>query len=93
MPTSFPASTLYSLHCMALFLMTTRAHAAVLTQCIEAYQGVACVDSMSCFPEGHGVCGFLERLKRANRSWSDSDPFSSNDRSVLTLSPVEASHC
>lgn len=28
-----------------------------------------------------------------SRSWSDSDPFSSNDLSVLTLSPVEASHC
>ncbi|TSK53788.1 putative phospholipid-transporting ATPase IF [Bagarius yarrelli] len=63
------------------------------SQCIETYQGVTCMDSLSCFPDGRGVCGFLERLKRANRSWSDSDPFASNDRSVLTLSPVEASHC
>lgn len=36
-------------------------------QCIEAYRGVACMDSVSCFPEGRGLCGFLERLKRANR--------------------------
>ncbi|KAK3533381.1 hypothetical protein QTP70_019327 [Hemibagrus guttatus] len=63
------------------------------SQNIEGYHGVACMDSVSCFPGDRGVCGFLERLKRANRSWSDSDPFSSNDRSVLTLTPVEASHC
>ncbi|XP_062868960.1 phospholipid-transporting ATPase IF [Trichomycterus rosablanca] len=63
------------------------------SQGTEAYQGVACMDSMCCFSGAGGVCGILERLKRANRSWSESDPFYSNDRSVLTLSPVEASHC
>ncbi|CAB1331962.1 unnamed protein product [Coregonus sp. 'balchen'] len=26
-------------------------------------------------------------------SWSDSDPFYSNDRSILTLEPMEATHC
>lgn len=27
------------------------------------------------------------------RSWSDTDNFYSNDRSILTLSPIEATHC
>ncbi|XP_069009135.1 phospholipid-transporting ATPase IF isoform X2 [Embiotoca jacksoni] len=30
---------------------------------------------------------------RSNRSWSDTENFYSNDRSILTLSPIEASHC
>ncbi|KAF0041809.1 hypothetical protein F2P81_005341 [Scophthalmus maximus] len=30
---------------------------------------------------------------RNNRSWSDSENFYSNDRSILTLSPIEATHC
>ncbi|GAA6093327.1 phospholipid-transporting ATPase IF isoform X1 [Tachysurus ichikawai] len=59
-----PASTLYSVH---LFLSTIFADAALLAQYIEAYQGVSCMDSVSCFPDGGGACGFLERLKRANR--------------------------
>ncbi|KAG7274155.1 LOW QUALITY PROTEIN: hypothetical protein CRUP_013689 [Coryphaenoides rupestris] len=28
-----------------------------------------------------------------NRSWGDGDNFYSNDRSILTLSPIEATHC
>ncbi|KAK0153593.1 putative phospholipid-transporting ATPase IF [Merluccius polli] len=28
-----------------------------------------------------------------NRSWSNAENFYSNDRSILTLSPMEASHC
>ncbi|CAB1452996.1 unnamed protein product [Pleuronectes platessa] len=28
-----------------------------------------------------------------NRSWGDTENFYSNDRSILTLSPIEASHC
>ncbi|XP_037401028.1 probable phospholipid-transporting ATPase IF isoform X1 [Pygocentrus nattereri] len=72
------------------------------SQFIEAYAGVSCMDSVCCFPEGRGGCSrlaaLLERLigrcdPRAARSWSDSDPFYSNDRSILTLSPVEATHC
>ncbi|XP_028260688.1 probable phospholipid-transporting ATPase IF isoform X3 [Parambassis ranga] len=30
---------------------------------------------------------------RSNRSWSDTENFYSNDRSILTLSPIEATHC
>ncbi|XP_063057924.1 phospholipid-transporting ATPase IF isoform X2 [Engraulis encrasicolus] len=50
-----------------------------------------------------GLCvrlaGLVERLTgrcvppRADRSWSGSDPYFSNDRTILTLSPIEASHC
>ncbi|XP_077462574.1 putative phospholipid-transporting ATPase IF isoform X1 [Stigmatopora argus] len=30
---------------------------------------------------------------RSNRCWSDTDNFYSNDRSILTLSPIEVTHC
>ncbi|XP_008336448.1 probable phospholipid-transporting ATPase IF [Cynoglossus semilaevis] len=30
---------------------------------------------------------------RSNRSWNDMENFYSNDRSILTLSPMEATHC
>ncbi|KAK1805864.1 hypothetical protein P4O66_012914, partial [Electrophorus voltai] len=73
------------------------------SQFIEVYQGVGCMDSMCCFSEGHSGCARLAWLvgrltgrcdpARATRSWSDSDPFYSNDRSILTLSPVEATNC
>uniref|UniRef100_A0A8C1X206 Phospholipid-transporting ATPase n=1 Tax=Cyprinus carpio TaxID=7962 RepID=A0A8C1X206_CYPCA len=73
------------------------------SQFIEAYQGIGCVDSMCCFSEGQNACSRLGRLvermmgrcdpARATRSWSDSDTFFSNDRSILTLSPMEVSHC
>ncbi|XP_051549401.1 phospholipid-transporting ATPase IF-like isoform X6 [Myxocyprinus asiaticus] len=73
------------------------------SQFIEAYQGIRCVDSMCCFSEGQNACSRLGRLvermmgrcdpARATRSWSNSDTFFSNDRSILTLSPMEVSHC
>uniref|UniRef100_A0A673LR43 Phospholipid-transporting ATPase n=1 Tax=Sinocyclocheilus rhinocerous TaxID=307959 RepID=A0A673LR43_9TELE len=73
------------------------------SQFIEAYQGIGCVDSMCCFSEGQNACSRLGRLvermmgrcdpARATRSWSNSDTFFSNDRSILTLSPMEVSHC
>ncbi|KAG9351167.1 hypothetical protein JZ751_025057 [Albula glossodonta] len=70
---------------------------------IETYQGLSCVESLCCLSEGERGCGRLGQLVervmghcdpgRVSRSWSDPDPFYSNDRSVLTLSPVEATHC
>uniref|UniRef100_A0A8B9KQ32 Phospholipid-transporting ATPase n=1 Tax=Astyanax mexicanus TaxID=7994 RepID=A0A8B9KQ32_ASTMX len=72
------------------------------SQFIEASTGISCMDSLCCYSEGRSGCsrlaGLLERLMgrcdpRAARSWTDSDPFYSNDRSILTLSPVEATHC
>ncbi|KAJ8278807.1 hypothetical protein COCON_G00058730 [Conger conger] len=72
------------------------------SQVVEA-GGVGCVESMCCFSEGEGGASRLGQLvgrvmsrcnpARIRRSWSDLDPFYSNDRSVLTLSPVESSHC
>ncbi|XP_049577216.1 phospholipid-transporting ATPase IF [Syngnathus scovelli] len=34
-----------------------------------------------------------ESSGHSNRSWADADNFYSNDRSVLTLSPIEVAHC
>nr|XP_055074814.1 phospholipid-transporting ATPase IF isoform X1 [Misgurnus anguillicaudatus] len=72
------------------------------SQSIEAHQGIGCMDSMCCFSEGQNACSRLGRMvermmghcdpSRATRSWSDSETFS-NDRSILTLSPMEVSHC
>ncbi|KAJ8277203.1 hypothetical protein GJAV_G00072540 [Gymnothorax javanicus] len=71
------------------------------SQVIEGYAGVGCVDSLCCFPEG-GASRMGELVGRVigncnpariRRSWSDLDPFYSNDRSVLTLSPIESTHC
>ncbi|KAG5851490.1 hypothetical protein ANANG_G00093980 [Anguilla anguilla] len=73
------------------------------SQVAEACRGVGCVDSLCCFSEGEGgtarlgwlVDRVMSRCDPAHvrRSWSDLDPFYSNDRSVLTLSPVESTHC
>ncbi|CDQ66859.1 unnamed protein product [Oncorhynchus mykiss] len=74
------------------------------SQLIETnYQGIGCVDSMCCYSEGENGCTRLGRMVEqvmgrcdpacANRLRSNSDPFYSNDRSILTLSPMEASHC
>ncbi|XP_056895462.1 phospholipid-transporting ATPase IF isoform X3 [Takifugu flavidus] len=37
--------------------------------------------------------GHCHASSRSNRSWSDTETFYSNDRSILTLSPIEATHC
>ncbi|XP_031430925.1 phospholipid-transporting ATPase IF isoform X4 [Clupea harengus] len=77
------------------------------SQLAEVQQGsVSCLDSLRCVgpeeQEGPGVRVRLGRLverlmgrcapPRAGRSWSNSDPYYSNDRSILTLSPIEATH-
>ncbi|XP_058493971.1 phospholipid-transporting ATPase IF isoform X1 [Solea solea] len=41
-------------------------------------------------PDGVNHC---QESSRNNRSWSDTENFYSNDRSILTLSPIEATHC
>ncbi|XP_046892694.1 phospholipid-transporting ATPase IF isoform X1 [Hypomesus transpacificus] len=66
---------------------------------------VGCVESLCCYAEGQSGCSRLARLVEqmtrrcdpatratANRSWSDLEPIYSNDHSILTLSPIEASH-
>ncbi|XP_069069201.1 phospholipid-transporting ATPase IF isoform X2 [Pleurodeles waltl] len=72
-------------------------------QLTEASSGINCLDSMCCFSGGETACAparrMLERVMgrcspiRVNRSWSDTDPFHTNDRSILTLSTMESPTC
>ncbi|KAM6122467.1 phospholipid-transporting ATPase IF [Pterocles gutturalis] len=72
-------------------------------QLTEAGSGINCLDSMCCFSDGETACTsvrrMLERLMgrcspaRVNRSWSSSDPFFANDRSILTLSTMDSPTC
>ncbi|XP_041119325.1 phospholipid-transporting ATPase IF-like isoform X1 [Polyodon spathula] len=72
-------------------------------QFTETYKGINCLDAMCCFSDGETACApmgrIMERMmgrcnpSRLRRLWSDPDPFNSNDRSVLTLSPMEATSC
>ncbi|XP_069720880.1 phospholipid-transporting ATPase IF isoform X2 [Phaenicophaeus curvirostris] len=72
-------------------------------QLAEAGSGINCLDSMCCFSDGETACTsvrrMLERLmgrcssSRVNRSWSSSDPFYANDRSILTLSTMDSPTC
>ncbi|XP_023688666.1 phospholipid-transporting ATPase IF isoform X2 [Paramormyrops kingsleyae] len=73
------------------------------SQLIETYPGTSCMDSACCFSgrkDGRERLGQLvERVMsrygpgRVTRWWRDSDPFCSNDRSILTHSTVEATRC
>ncbi|KAM9128271.1 phospholipid-transporting ATPase IF isoform 2-T2 [Pangshura tecta] len=72
-------------------------------QLTETGSGINCLDSMCCFSEGETACTsvrrMLERLMgrcsptRVNRSWSSSDPYYTNDRSILTLSAMDSPTC
>ncbi|KAK1168578.1 putative phospholipid-transporting ATPase IF [Acipenser oxyrinchus oxyrinchus] len=72
-------------------------------QLTETYKGIKCLDAMCCFSDGETACApvgrIMERMmgrcnpSRLRRLWSDPDPFNSNDRSILTLSPMEATSC
>ncbi|CAL8306512.1 unnamed protein product [Lota lota] len=61
--------------------------------------GGGCVESLCCYQHGQSGCArLLERVTGpcpagVTQSWSDAENFYSSDRSVLTLSPIEASHC
>ncbi|KAG2462400.1 AT11B ATPase, partial [Polypterus senegalus] len=57
--------------------------------------GISCLDSMCCFSDGEKACAPVGRMldRMIGRSWSTSDPYYSNDRSILTLSQVEATPC
>uniref|UniRef100_A0A8D3BDC2 Phospholipid-transporting ATPase n=1 Tax=Scophthalmus maximus TaxID=52904 RepID=A0A8D3BDC2_SCOMX len=67
--------------------------------------GIFCVESLCCYQHGQSGCSrlarFLEQMtgqcqagaSHCQASWSDSENFYSNDRSILTLSPIEATHC
>ncbi|XP_062960453.1 phospholipid-transporting ATPase IF isoform X6 [Cynocephalus volans] len=72
-------------------------------QLTETNSGVKCLDSMCCFPEGETACASIGRMlervigrcspTHVSRSWSASDPFYTNDRSILTLSTMDSSTC
>ncbi|XP_035996732.1 probable phospholipid-transporting ATPase IF isoform X2 [Fundulus heteroclitus] len=54
-----------------------------LARLLEQMSGRCKTGVNDCHASGH----------RSNRSWSDTENFYSNDRSILTLSPIEASRC
>uniref|UniRef100_A0A8D1Q498 Phospholipid-transporting ATPase n=1 Tax=Sus scrofa TaxID=9823 RepID=A0A8D1Q498_PIG len=72
-------------------------------QLTETNSSIKCLDSMCCFSEGETACAsvgrMLERVigrcspTHVSRSWSASDPFYTNDRSILTLSTMDSSTC
>ncbi|KAM6161158.1 phospholipid-transporting ATPase IF-like isoform 2-T2 [Erethizon dorsatum] len=63
-------------------------------QLTETSTGVKCLDSACCFPGEAAGASVRRMLDRAlGRSWSASDPFCTNDRSVLTLSTMDSSTC
>ncbi|XP_042194917.1 phospholipid-transporting ATPase IF isoform X2 [Callorhinchus milii] len=69
------------------------------SQLLEPGPSVSCLDSMRCYTGGETVCAALGRgldrlvgrcsTLRTTRSWSDSDPYCTNDRSILTLSAMD----
>ncbi|XP_053566150.1 phospholipid-transporting ATPase IF [Bombina bombina] len=72
-------------------------------QLTETGSGIKCLDSMCCYAGGETAClsfrRMLERMigrcspPRVTRSWSETDPYYSNDRSILTLSAMDSSTC
>ncbi|XP_062987976.1 phospholipid-transporting ATPase IF isoform X2 [Elgaria multicarinata webbii] len=72
-------------------------------QLTETGTGVNCLDSMCCFSDGETACTSLRRVlerimgrcspTRVNRSWSSTEPFFTNDRSILTLSTMDSITC
>ncbi|XP_061681285.1 phospholipid-transporting ATPase IF isoform X1 [Syngnathoides biaculeatus] len=79
------------------------------SQSLSAPQALGCVESLCCYQHGRSGCSRLVHLLEqmtgqcpttsnhcdvsSNRCWADADNFYSNDRSVLTLSPIEVTHC
>ncbi|KAG7239949.1 hypothetical protein INR49_028144 [Caranx melampygus] len=55
--------------------------------CFEA-QALIIDSAGKCFEPFNGEGDVVDLM-----SWSDTDNFYSNDRSILTLSPIEATHC
>ncbi|MFT7810943.1 putative phospholipid-transporting ATPase IF isoform X2 [Arapaima gigas] len=89
--------------CRHLWPTSTQVVSFSPPQLVEGDAGVGCLDSLCCLPEGqrqHSRLGLvLEHVMdrwepaRISRSWRTPEPFCPNDRSVLTLSAVEVSHC
>ncbi|XP_040284215.1 probable phospholipid-transporting ATPase IF isoform X2 [Bufo bufo] len=72
-------------------------------QLTETGSGINCLDSMCCYTSGETACASFRRLldrvmgrctaPRVTRSWSEMDPYYSNDRSILTLSAMDSTTC
>uniref|UniRef100_A0A8C5M2D1 Phospholipid-transporting ATPase n=1 Tax=Leptobrachium leishanense TaxID=445787 RepID=A0A8C5M2D1_9ANUR len=72
-------------------------------QSTETGSSINCLDSMCCYSGGETACvpirRVLERMMgrcspaRFSRSWSETEPCYSNDRSILTLSAMDSSTC
>uniref|UniRef100_H3BFM7 Phospholipid-transporting ATPase n=1 Tax=Latimeria chalumnae TaxID=7897 RepID=H3BFM7_LATCH len=72
-------------------------------QLTETNSSINCLDSMCCFSDGETACAPIGRMleramgrcspSRVNRSWSESDSFYNNDRSILTLSSMDSTTC
>ncbi|XP_018422564.1 PREDICTED: probable phospholipid-transporting ATPase IF isoform X2 [Nanorana parkeri] len=72
-------------------------------QLAETGSGINCLDSMCCYNGGETACVSIRRLlervmgrctaPRLARSWSEMDPYYSNDRSILTLSAMDTTSC
>uniref|UniRef100_A0A3Q4IAB3 Phospholipid-transporting ATPase n=1 Tax=Neolamprologus brichardi TaxID=32507 RepID=A0A3Q4IAB3_NEOBR len=71
-------------------------------------QNLSCMESLCCYQQGQSGCTRLARLLEqmtgrckasannchtSSRNNSDTENMYSNDRSILTLSPIEATHC
>ncbi|XP_069831223.1 phospholipid-transporting ATPase IF isoform X2 [Dendropsophus ebraccatus] len=72
-------------------------------QLTETGSGINCLDSMCCYSGGETACVSFRRLldrvmgrctaPRVTRSWSEMDPYYTNDRSILTLSTMDSTTC
>ncbi|XP_075426819.1 phospholipid-transporting ATPase IF isoform X2 [Ascaphus truei] len=72
-------------------------------QLTETGSGINCLDSMCCYSDGETACVPIRRMlgrlmghcspSRVNRSWSETEPYYTNDRSILTLSAMDSSTC
>uniref|UniRef100_UPI00398F7F6F phospholipid-transporting ATPase IF n=1 Tax=Pristiophorus japonicus TaxID=55135 RepID=UPI00398F7F6F len=82
-----------------VFWRHTRPTLAQKSQLTEANSGITCMESICCYSNGETACSPLRRILdqvmgkcnslRVNRSWSDLDPFYTNDTSILTLSSMD----
>ncbi|XP_032888052.1 probable phospholipid-transporting ATPase IF isoform X1 [Amblyraja radiata] len=82
-----------------VFWRHSRPTLAQRSQLLETSNGITCLESICCYSSRETGCSPFRRvleqimgrcnLLRVNRSWSDSDPYCTNDRTILTLSSMD----
>ncbi|XP_072111314.1 phospholipid-transporting ATPase IF isoform X1 [Mobula birostris] len=82
-----------------VFWRHTRPTLAQRSQFLETKSGVTCMESLCCYSSGETGCSPFRRVLdqimgrcnslRVNRSWSDLDPYCTNDTTILTLSSMD----